>query len=55
MTGDDIISARIIAIEKLDFHILESIYYRSYNEHIDESKKIIVWNINQESGKAKVE
>lgn len=54
MTGDDIITARTIAIEKMEFYIQESIYYRSYSSHMDKDKKIIVWNIEEESGKASI-
>jgi len=55
VNSDDIMSARTIAIEKMEFYIQESIYYRSYSEHMNQDLKIILWNIKDEIGKARIE
>jgi len=55
VNSDDIMSARTIAIEKMEFYIQESIYYRSYSEHMNQNLKIILWNIKDEVGKARIE
>lgn len=54
MNSDDIISARTIAIENMEFYIKESIYYRSYSEYMKQENKLIVWNIQNDSGKARL-
>ena len=54
MNSDEIISARKIAIENMEFYIKESIYYRSYSEHMNIENKLIVWNIKEDLGKAQI-
>jgi len=39
-------------IEKI---IEDSVYYRSFSSEMNESKKIIIGNFNEDSGKGKIE
>lgn len=44
------ISTRLYINNNLDFLIKESIYYRSNNENIFESKRLVVWQADEDAG-----
>jgi len=51
---NDVIQKRLSILSSLERYIEESIYYRSYNDHMNTSNKFVIWNYNYESGKTNI-
>jgi hypothetical protein len=48
------LSKRYIALKKLEYHIEESVYYRSFSEDINLDKRQLVYSFNDENGKVNI-
>lgn len=51
-TLENRLSRRYIALKKLEYHIEESVYYRSFSEDMDINKKQTVYDFFDKDGKA---
>lgn len=54
MQKDNKINTRLYINDNLDFLIKESIYYRSNNENIIESKRLVIWQDGENSGNVNI-
>lgn len=54
LTETDILSVRFQLVQKVDYLIQESIYYRNFSEDMKASEKIKLYNCNDTLGKCKV-
>jgi len=54
MQKDNKINTRLYINDNLDFLIKESIYYRSNNENIIGSKRLVIWQDGENSGNVNI-
>lgn len=52
---DNRLSRRFIALSNLDYHIEESVYYRSFSDDINSSEKLVLYSNKEDSGKLKIQ
>lgn len=50
----DRISKRFFILDKLEYFISESVYYRSFSEDIKNNKKLVLFNIKDTEGKVEI-
>jgi hypothetical protein len=49
------INRRFYLISNIEKIIEDSVYYRNFSSEMDQSKKIIIGNFNEDSGKGKIQ
>jgi hypothetical protein len=51
---DNRLLKRFTVLKKIEYYIKESVYYRSFCEDFSYSKRNVLWNATDDSGKIKV-
>lgn len=47
------LSKRYLVLNKIDYYIEESVYYRSFSEDINPNKRKVLYNLEDSEGKLK--
>jgi hypothetical protein len=48
------LSKRYLILQKIDYHIEESVYYRTFSEEISSKNRTVLYNIKDAEGKLKI-
>ena len=51
---NNVLQKRLLLLKSLELYINESIYYRSYGEQMDPTRKYVVWNYSEKIGKVSI-
>ncbi len=48
------LSKRYLVVNKIDYYIEESVYYRSFSEDMNSEKRKVLYNIDDSQGKLEI-